>query len=142
MTYVLDTCVLSETTKKHPDEGLVAWLRVQKTEQLFITTFTLGELRKGIERLAEGTKKHQLMLWLAKLTDTYQQRFLDFDPESAMIWGTLCADCETSGHPLPVIDALIASCALRFGCTLVTRNEKDYRFTGVPVLNPWSGSPN
>lgn len=38
----------------------------------------------------------------------------------------------------PVMDSLIAATALRYTCTLVTRNKQDYTETGVPLLNPWS----
>ncbi|HHU37001.1 MAG TPA: type II toxin-antitoxin system VapC family toxin [Treponema sp.] len=138
MIYVLDTCVLSETIKPQPNATVVAWLRKQKQEQLFVTTLSLGELRKGIDRLDASTKKHQLLVWLATLADNYQRRFLDFDQESAMLWGSICAQCEQAGTPVPVIDSLIAACTLRHGGTLVTRNEKDYLGTGVIVFNPWN----
>jgi len=139
MNYILDTCVLSETIKPRPDPALVKWLQGQRPDGLFISTFTLGELRKGIDRLPPGIKRHDLQLWLSKLSDTYQDRFLSFDEECAMLWGSLCANSESAGMPLPVIDSLVAAVSLRHGCTLVTRNERDYVQTGVPLLNPWSG---
>lgn len=138
MMYILDTCAVSETIKALPDENFVAWLRQQKQEQLFITAFSLGELRKGIDRLDAGVKKHQLLLWLARLAEEYQERVLDFDSGSAMTWGSLCAESEKTGRPLPLMDSLIAATTLRHGGTLVTRNEKDYYNTGVLLLNPWS----
>lgn len=138
MKYALDTCVLSETIKPRPDPAVIEWLRAQRQETLFVTTLTLGELRKGVDRLPASAKRHDLALWLAKLASAYSERFLPFDEESAMLWGSLCAACEGRGTPLPAIDSLIAACALRYGCTLVTRNEEDYRETGVPLLNPWS----
>ena len=138
MNYILDTCVLSETIKPMPDPALVQWLQAQRTDGLFISTFTLGELRKGIGRLPPGIKRHDLQIWLAKLADSFQDRFLSFDEECAMLWGGLCASSESAGTPLPVIDGLIAAVALQHGGTLVTRNERDYIRTGVPLLNPWS----
>jgi len=140
MNYILDTCVLSETIKPKPDPALVKWLQEQRSDRLFISTFTLGELRKGIDRLPPGIKRHDLQIWLSKLADSYQDRFLSFDEECAMLWGGLCANCESEGNPLPVIDSLIAAVSIRHGCTLVTRNERDYIQTNVPILNPWSGN--
>jgi len=137
MNFVLDTCVLSETIKPKPDAGLVAWLRSQKQEQLFVCTISLGELRKGIDRLPPGKKKHDLLLWLVTLTNIYGGRFLAFDTESAFSWGALSASLESSGKPMPVLDAMIAACTLRHGYTLVTRNEWDYQHSGVPLVNPW-----
>ncbi|MBU0936432.1 MAG: type II toxin-antitoxin system VapC family toxin [Spirochaetes bacterium] len=138
MSYILDTCVLSETIKPNPDTGCIKWLRQQKADHLFISTFSLGELRRGIDRLAAGEKQHQLLIWFAKLCDSYTNRFLDFDKESAQVWGSLCATLEKDGHPMPTMDSLIAASALRFGLTLVTRNQKDYQHSPVPLLNPWS----
>lgn len=138
MNFILDTCAISETIKPKPDPGLVHWLGSQKPEGLFICTITLGELRKGIDRLLASQKKHELLLWLISLTNDYADRFLDFDTESAFTWGALSAKLEAVGKPMPVLDAMIAACTLRHGCTLVTRNERDYQHAGVPIINPWS----
>lgn len=138
MTFVLDTCVLSETIKPEPDASLVQWLQAQEPDSLFVSAITLGELRKGIDRLAPGKKRHDLSLWLVSLMGEFGGRFLDFDTETAMIWGSLSAMLESAGTPLPVIDTMIAACALRHGHSLVTRNESDYRATGVPLINPWN----
>ncbi len=138
MNYLLDTCILSETIKPTPDARVVAWLSEQNEEELFISTISVGELRKGIERLPAGSKKHHLLIWLSRLLEMYSTRFLDFDPECAMSWGSLCAEAKQEGHPLPVLDSMLAATALRFGCTLVTRNTRDYEGTPARVLNPWT----
>lgn len=141
MNFLLDTCAISETIKPKPDPGFRSWLQSQQPSQLFICTISLGELRKGMDRLPASPKKHDLLLWLIRLTNDYSDRFLDFDTEAAFTWGALSASMETAGKPLPVLHAMIAACALRHGCTLVTRNEGDYLRTGVPLLNPWNTKP-
>ncbi len=137
MNFLLDTCVLSETIKPKPDIGLVSWLKNQKPDNLFVCSISLGELRKGIDRLPGGKKRHDQLLWLLAMINEYDGRFIDFDTESALRWGSLSASLETSGKPMPVLDAMIAACALRYGYTLVTRNERDYQHSGVPMVNPW-----
>jgi len=137
MNFILDTCVISETIKPKPDIGLVSWLKNQKPDRLFVCSISLGELRKGIDRLPAGKKKHDLLLWLIAMINEYDGRFLDFDTESALGWGSLSASLEASGKPMPVLDAMIAACALRHGFTLVTRNERDYQHSGVSLVNPW-----
>ncbi len=137
MNYLLDTCVLSETIKPKPAESVVRWLSAQQESHLFVSVLTLGELRKGIERLPAGKKKHELFLWLARLSSVYSTRFLDFDSECAMTWGEITAKAETAGHPLPVIDSMIAATALTKTCTLVSRNVDDYANTDAKVINPW-----
>ena len=141
MNFLLDTCAISETIKPKPDAGFMGWLQDQQADQLFICTITLGELRKGMDSLPASPKKHNLLLWLIRLTNEYADRFLDFDTESAFTWGALSASMEAAGTPLSVLDAMIAACALRHGCTLVSRNEGDYQGTGVPLLNPWNTKP-
>ncbi len=94
-----------------------------------------------MDRLPASPKKHDLLLWLIRLTNDYADRFLDFDTESAFTWGALSASMETAGTALPVLDAMIAAWALRHGCTLVTRNDGDCLRTGVPLLNPWKARP-
>jgi len=57
MSFLLDTCVLSEIVKPQPNAGLVNWLAKQNSNTLFISSLTLGELSKGIAKLAEGQRK-------------------------------------------------------------------------------------
>lgn len=137
MNYLLDTCVLSETIKPKPDPTLVTWLTAQQESNLFVSTLTLGELRKGIERLPSGKKKHDLLLWLTRLCSAYRARFLEFDSSCAMVWGEITALAENKGHPLPVIDSMLAATALSNNCILVTRNVDDYSKTNVRLVNPW-----
>jgi predicted nucleic acid-binding protein len=39
---------------------------------------------------------------------------------------------------MPAIDSLIAAIALHGNFSLVTRNEDDFKYAGVPIVNPWS----
>ena len=43
---------------------------------------------------------------------------------------------EPLDHHLP--DAMLAGTALSRGLTIATRNEKEFRNTGVVVVNPWT----
>lgn len=138
MTYILDTCVLSEIIKPLPNQAVVRWLESQDSQRLYVSALTIGELRKGIERLESGEKKHRLLLWFCQLTEQYGNRILYFDTETALTWGSMCALNERNGFPLSVIDGMIAATALRNACILVTRNEHDYKNTGVTLLNPWN----
>lgn len=52
----------------------------------------------------------------------------------AGLWGRLLAQ---AGRPMPAIDSLIAATALHQGLRMVTRNEKDFIFPGLEVINPW-----
>ena len=52
MSFLVDTNVLSESAKRQPDAGVMAWLRENERE-IYVSTITIGELRRGIERLPE-----------------------------------------------------------------------------------------
>jgi predicted nucleic acid-binding protein len=42
------------------------------------------------------------------------------------------------GRPVPSIDSLLAATALHHELRLVTRNQKDFDYPGLEVVNPWS----
>jgi hypothetical protein len=44
--------------------GVIAWFAAQPDEMLFISVLTLGELRRGILKLAAGRKRRDLLRWL------------------------------------------------------------------------------
>ena len=56
MSYLVDTNVFSEPVKPKPDASVVAWLR-QHESALHVSTITIGEIRRGIERLPDGSAR-------------------------------------------------------------------------------------
>ena len=69
MSYLVDTNVSSEPAKPKPDAKVIAWLRVNES-RLYVSTVTIGEMRRGIERLPSGRRKTQLRAWLVALWHT------------------------------------------------------------------------
>ncbi|HNY22411.1 MAG TPA: type II toxin-antitoxin system VapC family toxin [Treponemataceae bacterium] len=134
---LLDTCVLSEQLKPTPNPACVNWLDSIPEDAVYIPVFALGELKRGIERLEPGSKRNLLEIWLEQLNARFAGRIVDFDGQAALIWGTLSARLTASGTPMPLMDSLIAACALRAGATLATRNVANFARAGVELLNPW-----
>ncbi len=135
--FLLDTNVLSELTKPSPLPGVVAWLRQQADETLYISTWTLAELRRGISRLPLGGKRQALEEWFAGPSSPrhlFAGRILSFDLSAALLWGELMATAEREGRPRDRRDAIIAAIAGANGCVVVTRNTRD--FPGSEVLDP------
>ena len=64
MSYLVDTNVLSELRRREPNTNVVRWLERRPATTLYLSVLTLGELRKGIEGLPEGTRKRTLLDWL------------------------------------------------------------------------------
>jgi len=137
VSFVLDTCALSELTRPAPDPGVASWFGAQDPEALYLSVLTVGEIERGIAVLRAGRKKTALASWLATLRSTYAERILPIDATVATIWGRLVARAERHGGALGVIDGLIAATALHHGYTVITRKITDFAVTGVSVLNVW-----
>ena len=139
MRYLLDTCLLSELVKPRPDPSVIAWVSQQNESQLFLSVLTLGELRKGVERLKDGRKRVRLAQWLeGELKPRFAGRLLAVDEDVAEQWGIVSAQASARGLALPVMDGLISATALVHGLAVVTRNVSDIQASGAQVFNPWS----
>jgi tRNA(fMet)-specific endonuclease VapC len=139
MKYLLDTCVISELVAKRPDPKVTAWIDSIDSETAFLCVITLGEIRKGIEKLPDSGRKSTLQSWLRdELSIMFSGRVLPIDTPVALRWGELIGELESRGKKMAAIDSLIAATALHHHCRIVTRNEDDFKHSGVPLLNPWS----
>jgi predicted nucleic acid-binding protein len=67
----------------------------------------------------------------------FGDRIVPIDVGVMMAWGSMVARLIREGRPLSAMDSLIAAQAIHHGYSLVTRNEADFRGTGVNVVNPW-----
>ena len=137
MSYLVDTNVFSEPVKPKPDANVVAWLRANESS-LYVSTITIGEMRRGIERLPSGRRKTQLRAWLVALCDCMKGRVLSFNTSTAHVWGQLKAKWDAAGIVIPSLDSQIAATAQRHQLTVVTRNTADFGRTGVKQLNPFA----
>lgn len=135
MSYLLDTNVVSEVVRRKPQPHVVAWLEQVPDEALHLSVLSLGEIRKGVEWLSGGRRKEQLRLWLEQdLMQWFGDRLLPVSAAVADRWGRLLAELE---RPTPAVDSLLAATALHHELRLVTRNDKDFQFPGLEVVNPW-----
>lgn len=139
MSFLLDTNVVSEWTKPHPNPGLIEWLSEVDEDEVFLSVVTFAELRHGIERLPAGRRRRQLDQWLrVELPARFEGRIILVDGAVADEWGRLTARHEARGRPIQAMDALIAATAQAHALTLVTRNTRDFQTSVKSLLNPWS----
>ncbi|WP_340102676.1 type II toxin-antitoxin system VapC family toxin [Rhodohalobacter sp. 8-1] len=139
MSYLIDTCCISELVKKKPNPNVLKWFADQDELSMFLSVITFGELRKGIERLPDSKKKKEINRWVKEdLNHRFKNRILNINLEGANKWGEILTTAEKNGKPLPAIDALIAATALVHDLLVVTRNTKDMEGSGVEVTNPWN----
>lgn len=135
MSYLLDTNVISELVRPKPAKAVLAWFENIPSEALHISVLTLGEIRKGVEQMPDGARREKPRLWLEHdLADWFETRVLPIDIQVADRWGRLIAQM---GRPVPSIDSLLAATALHHELRLVTRNQKDFDYPGLEVINPW-----
>lgn len=132
---LLDTMVLSELRKARPNPGVVAYLKSQAAETVFLSALTIGEIEAGIERQRRVAPEfaEELAQWLALMELQFAPFILPVTPAIAKLWGRLCVQTGNKG-----IDNLIAATALCHNLTVVTRNVKDFELTGVRVFDPFS----
>ena len=140
MSWLLDTCVVSELIRPRPNASVLKWVGERDEDDLFLSVLTIGEIEKGIAGLADSPRRHHLEKWVrTDLADRFRDRLLGIDSHIAARWGTITGTSEGRGHPLPVIDALIAATSLQHDLTIVTRNTNHLERCGARCFNPWGG---
>jgi toxin FitB len=135
--YLLDTNVISNVTKTTPSEALVAWMAEQTDDDLFISSLTVAEIRRGVLEKPSGRKRTQLERWFSGPEGPqalFAGRVLPFDEKAALIWARLMAEGKTSGRVRSTLDMIIAAVAEANDCVVVTDNVK--HFTGIKTVNP------
>lgn len=137
MNYLLDTCLISEFRKPQPEPKVIKWLSNQIEETLFLSVITIGEIQKGISNLVSSKKRNDLETWLHNLIIRYDGRILSLGTDEMLFWGDTIIKLEQKGRVLPFMDSLIAATALTHNLTLITKNESDFKNTGVKILNVW-----
>jgi predicted nucleic acid-binding protein len=134
MIYLVDANVLSEPTRPAPSRKVIDWLSANE-QDIVVDSMILGELYIGILALPRGRKRIQLEQWFEALVRTID--CLPWDATIARRWALLVVDLKRRGEPLPLLDGMIAATALHHDLTLATRNTRDFKRTGVKVLNPF-----
>lgn len=135
--YLLDTNIISNIVKPQPSHSLLSWMTAQRDEDLFISSLTLAEIRRGILEKPPGAKRAALDAWFSGPEGPqalFAGRILPFDDRAALIWADLMAYAKAAGRPPSALDMIIAAVAGANGCVMVTDNKKD--FTGLSVVNP------
>jgi predicted nucleic acid-binding protein len=135
--YLLDTNIISNITKPMPSEALIAWMADQDDQDLFISSLTVAEIRRGVLEKPPGKKRTQLESWFSGSEGPpalFAGRVLPFDEKAGLIWARLMAEGTARGRPRSALDMIIAAVAEANDCVLVTANEKD--FAGLKIVNP------
>ena len=134
--FLLDSDVLSATSRPSYSESVDTWIRSHETE-LYTSSINIAELSFGVDRLRPGRKKQYLEQWLSELIETMGDHILRFDTRAARSWGKLQAELEHQARKMPIEDSYIAAVALRHNLTVATGNTADFKRSGLDTVNPF-----
>ncbi len=131
--YLLDTNVLSEVVRVHPDAGVARRLGEHSSAPLFASAVTRYELRYGaaLRDDADGFWTRIAGQIVPFVT------WLPITQPVAEIAGTIAADLRRTGRPCRSLDPLLAATALEHELTLVTRNMRHFEAVPGIALENW-----
>jgi toxin FitB len=141
MRYLLDTNIISNITKPSPSAPLMAWMQEQIDDDLYISSLTVAEIRRGVLETPRGKRREQLETWFSGPEGPqalFAGRVLSFDEAAALAWARLMAEGRAKGRPRSALDTIVAAIAQANDCVVVTDNEKD--FDDVKIINPLRAS--
>jgi predicted nucleic acid-binding protein len=143
VSFLLDTNVVSERIKPRPNTNVIGWFDSVNMREAFISVITLAELRRGVERMADGSRRRAIERWLqSELMRRFHGRIIAVDERIANMWGEVVAERDGMGRPMAAMDAFIAATARVHGLTLVTRDIADFAGSVPSLLDPWRTEPN
>ena len=134
--YLLDTNVLSEPIKSHPDERTITSLSDHDGE-LATCSVVWHELCFGVARLATSKKRSAIEAYLEEAVRSILP-ILPYDQEAAAWHARERARLSKRGHPPSAADGQIAAIASVNDLIVVTANVKDFRRFKDLVVEDWS----
>jgi hypothetical protein len=136
---LLDTNVISALMQSSPDPAIVRWLDRQPPESVWTTAITVFEVRFGLELLATGRRRRQLVEAFANaLAEDFEGRVLAFDQMAAEAAGAMAAARRRADRTIEIRDLQIAGIAAARKATLATRNVRHFEGFGLAVVDPWA----
>jgi len=136
--WLLDTNVISEIRRPRPEPKVIAFIREQPLERLYVSSVTVAEIRFGIEILPDPSRRAELADWLThKVRPMFEGRILPVSEDVMFKWRLLVEEGRKVRHSFSQPDFIIAATGLLHGLTIVTRDTGDYEKARVPTLNPW-----
>ena len=140
MKWLLDTNVVSESSKQRPARSVIEWLRARSIEDLAISIVTFAELLEGAQSSRDETQRQKLTGWVeSEVSSIFRERTLPLDIDVLTDWLLLSRQLRNRGQSRDASDLLIAATARVYALTLVTRNIRHFSNTGIVIYDPWSG---
>lgn len=140
---LVDTNVISEMMRPRPEPHVAAFLDSIAEDGLGLASITVWEILNGIGRLDPGRRRRVLADRFQDLVDElFEDRIVDWTSADARACAKIMEDKRRRGEALDdhLPDAILAAAALTRGLAVVTRNEEEFRNTGVETVNPWTAA--
>lgn len=133
--FLLDTNILSELSKKQPNDNIVA--QIEKfAGQCATASVVIHEIKYGIERLPASNTRDNLQAFLKQL-ESYEFQVLSYDNEAASYHALERARLTGKGLTPSFTDNQIAATAVVNDLVLVTRNTRDFENFSRLTLENW-----
>ncbi|MYF57586.1 MAG: type II toxin-antitoxin system VapC family toxin [Gammaproteobacteria bacterium] len=137
--FAIDTNVASELMRPEPTPAVAAWIAERDAQEMYLTAVSEAELRYGVAIMPVGKRRNALEAAMTRWLDLgFRERVLPFDSAAARAYAEIAADRRDAGRPIGEADCQIAAICRSRGAVLVTRNMRDFKDTGVDVVNPWA----
>ncbi len=141
LKYLLDTNILSEAKRPHPNQNFMEKLSLCKQE-IATATLVIHELLFGCFRLPESKKRRDLEDYINSVI-LAQLPLFDYDLKSAEYHAEERARLSKIGKTPAFVDGQIASIAVCNDLILVTNNISDFEdFDRLQIENWLSESTN
>lgn len=132
MKYLLDTNICIYLIK-NKSEKLLQKFSKTKPESVALSSITVSELWYGVYK-SKKFEENEMALRKFLLPFT----IINFDKESAELYGNLRSELEGKGRPIGAMDMLIAAIALANNLILVTNNEKEFTRIKKLKIENWT----
>jgi len=131
VTYLLDTCVLSDLARG--ERGTLERLKEAPPSELAVSAISVMEVEYGLS-LDEARARKLAPVMRAILGAV---RILPFGAEDARASASLRATLEKRGKPIGAYDVLIAGAAASRGLVLVTSNVREFARISTLRIENW-----
>ena len=137
--FVIDTNVASELMRPVPASTVAAWIAQRDTDELYLTAISEAELLYGVAIMPAGRRRTMLEDSMTRWLDVgFSERILPFDSSAARVYAEIASSRRRAGRPISEDDCQVAAISRSRGAVLVTRNLRDFKGTGVDVVDPWT----
>ena len=131
MTFLLDTCVLSDFARG--EAGTLARLKDASPSEISISAISVMEVEYGLS--LDAARAKALAPVMRAILGAV--RILPYGAEDARASASLRASLEKKGRPIGAYDVLIAGAALSRGLVLVTSNVREFGRIAVLRIENW-----